>query len=58
MNDNLKNIPTYGDVVSSMEYEKRIERRIWLKRNKSRLLAGSIFCIVCMIVIAFLLLAF
>ncbi|MBR5515342.1 MAG: hypothetical protein IKU52_03980 [Clostridia bacterium] len=56
MNDTTRDVPTYGDVISSMEYEKKIERRMWIKRNKARIVIGSAVCFACVIAIAFLLL--
>ncbi len=39
MNENR--VPTYGAVVSSMDYEAKIRRRLWLKKNKAVLIIGS-----------------
>ncbi|MBQ3182534.1 MAG: hypothetical protein IJB57_02590 [Clostridia bacterium] len=39
MNENR--VPTYGAVVSSMDYDIKIRRRQWLKKNKTTLIVGS-----------------
>ncbi len=38
MNNSANKIPTYGAIVSSIEYEKKLQRRDWLKRNRNRVL--------------------
>ena len=40
MNENR--VPTYGAVVSSMDYDIKIRRRQWLKKNKNNLIVGSV----------------
>jgi len=39
MNDNR--VPTYGAVLSSMDYDIKLRRRQWFKRNKTTLIVGS-----------------
>ena len=38
MNENR--VPTYGAVVSSMDYDIKIKRRQWIKKHKAVLIAG------------------
>ena len=41
-----KHIPTYGAVVSSLEYDKMLKRRNWLKHNKNRLILGGVLLLI------------
>lgn len=40
MNENR--VPTYGAVVSSMDYDIKLRRRQWFKHNKAILIVGSV----------------
>lgn len=40
MNENR--VPTYGAIVSSMDYDIKIKRRQWLKHNKAVIIIGSV----------------
>ncbi|MBR4881539.1 MAG: hypothetical protein IKU19_06365 [Clostridia bacterium] len=39
MNENR--VPTYGAVMTSIDYEIKIKRRQWFKKNKAVLIVGS-----------------
>ncbi|MBQ4562401.1 MAG: hypothetical protein IJA55_08760 [Clostridia bacterium] len=43
MNENR--VPTYGAVVSSMDYDLKLKRRKWLKNNKTSLIVGSVLLV-------------
>ena len=45
-------VPTYGAVVSSIDYDKCIKRRQWLKKHKSKLLVGCAALMVIAIIVA------
>ncbi len=38
---NQNRVPTYGAIVSSMDYDIKIRRRQWFKKNKTTLIVGS-----------------
>ena len=33
-------IPTYGDIITSMDYDSRLKRHQWFRRNKTKLMIG------------------
>lgn len=44
--NNHDNAPIFGSVVSSRDYDRKIERRQWLKKYKGRImvLSGALVC--------------
>lgn len=50
MNENK--VPTYGAVVSSIDYDIKIKRRQWFKKHKTKLLVGcaALFVVVAIVV--------
>ena len=52
MNENR--VPTYGDIVTSMDYDAKLKRHQWFKRNKARLMAGGIVVLAAALMVAIL----
>lgn len=50
MNENR--VPTYGAFVSSMDYDVKLKRHLWFRRNKAKLMVGGIVLLVAAITVA------
>ncbi len=46
-------VPTYGAVVSSMDYDIRLKRRQWFKKHKSKLILGCAVLLVAAAIVVF-----
>ncbi len=50
MNENK--VPTYGAFVSSMDYDAKLRRHQWFRRNKTKLMAGGVVLLATVVIVA------
>lgn len=55
LNNEMNNAHIFGDTIMSHEYDKRIERRNWFKKHKSKIFVGGFSVTALIIAITFLL---
>lgn len=50
MNENK--VPTYGAFVSSMDYDVKLRRHQWLRKNKTKLMLGGVVFLAAAVMVA------
>lgn len=53
MNNEMNKAHTYGDFILSEEYDKRMERRVWMKKHKAKLLLSVAVATLVALAVAF-----